>query len=55
MLCMKCNRCKEMGAERREIRFQSNATVVTYLCEKCAKAALRNDNEIAELVVSPSK
>lgn len=50
---MKCVRCGETGAERQEMRLQSTAIVVMYLCEKCAESTVRDDDEVVELVGSP--
>jgi len=48
---MKCSRCGTGEAERGEMRFESNAIVVVYLCEECAASVVRDD-EVADLVRS---
>ncbi len=48
---MECNRCESGDGVRMEVRFQSEAKIITYLCQSCAHS-MADDPEILE--VNPS-
>ena len=49
---MKCPRCNENEAGRMLVHYESDATVLAYLCQECAELALR-DREVTDLVPAP--
>lgn len=49
---MECTRCDDGGAERMEIRYRNDVTVVVYLCGECSES-LRREDAIEDIVGAP--
>lgn len=51
---MDCKRCGEIGAERREVRFQNGSALTVYLCGECVDVERRPDG-VSKLVITPDR